>query len=149
MVFYIFPATLLCGIYYIREYLLQLFDVSFSWGRVGWLAAVDISKIDIEFNSVSIRFQYQDTFTGRRIEYCSWMQPSLYSSRDTGSPAWAIVMFLSPIKCLYSDITSRPLHSWPFIHKSTTSNLNTDSHIACRAHAAPMLFSCHAVPLRV
>jgi len=27
--------------------------------------------------------------------------------------------------------------------------LKTDSHIACRAHAAPMPFPCHAVPLRV
>jgi hypothetical protein len=27
--------------------------------------------------------------------------------------------------------------------------LKADSHIACRAHAAPMPFPCHAMPLRV
>ena len=27
--------------------------------------------------------------------------------------------------------------------------LKADSHIACCAHAAPMPFPCHAVPLRV
>ena len=27
--------------------------------------------------------------------------------------------------------------------------LKADSHIACRSHAAPMPFPCHAVPLRV
>ena len=27
--------------------------------------------------------------------------------------------------------------------------LKADSHITCRAHAAPMPFPCHAVPLRV
>ena len=29
------------------------------------------------------------------------------------------------------------------------SCIKADSHIACRAHAAPMPFPCHAVPLRV
>jgi len=29
------------------------------------------------------------------------------------------------------------------------SPLKADSHIACRVHAAPMPFPCHAVPLRV
>jgi hypothetical protein len=28
-------------------------------------------------------------------------------------------------------------------------HLKADSHIACRSHAAPMSFPCHAVPLRV
>ena len=28
-------------------------------------------------------------------------------------------------------------------------NVKADSNIACRAHAAPMTFPCHAVPLRV
>ena len=28
-------------------------------------------------------------------------------------------------------------------------HLKADSHIACRSHAAPMPFLCHAVPLRV
>ena len=27
--------------------------------------------------------------------------------------------------------------------------LKADSHIACHAHAAPITFPCHAVPLRV
>ena len=27
--------------------------------------------------------------------------------------------------------------------------LKADSHIACRSHAAPMPFPCHALPLRV
>jgi len=27
--------------------------------------------------------------------------------------------------------------------------VKTDSHIACRSHAAPLPFPCHAVPLRV
>ena len=29
------------------------------------------------------------------------------------------------------------------------STVKADSHIACRAHVAPMTFPCHAVPLRV
>ena len=95
--------------------------MSFSCGRVGWLATVDRSKIDVQSNSVAIRFQYQDTYTGRRIEYRSWIQPSLNPNRDTVNPAWAIVSFLNPIKCFYSDVTSRP-----FIHKSITSALNVD-----------------------
>jgi hypothetical protein len=31
----------------------------------------------------------------------------------------------------------------------SSGTLKTYSHIACRAHAAPMHFPCHAVPLRV
>ena len=36
-------------------------------------------------------------------------------------------------------------------HKRTLrkTNLKVKSHIACHAHAAPMPFSCHAVPLSV
>jgi hypothetical protein len=30
-----------------------------------------------------------------------------------------------------------------------TAMLKADSHLACRAHAEPMPFPCHAVPLRV
>jgi hypothetical protein len=52
------PSDLTCSIYCIREYLLQLFDVSFNWGRVVWLAAVDMSKIDIQFNSAAKCFKY-------------------------------------------------------------------------------------------
>jgi hypothetical protein len=85
--------------------------MSFNWGRVGWLAPVDMSKIDIQFNNVALRFKYPDKFTGKRIEYCSLMLPSLNSDRDTGNPAWAIVMFLSPLKYRYSYVTSRPLPS--------------------------------------
>jgi hypothetical protein len=37
----------------------------------------------------------------------------------------------------------------PSLNLSLLGRLKTDSHIACRAHAAPMPFPCHAVPLRV
>jgi hypothetical protein len=33
--------------------------------------------------------------------------------------------------------------------KRSGTHLKADSHITCRAHAAPMLFPCHAVPLMV
>jgi len=41
-----------------------------------------------------------------------------------------------------NSVTSVP----PASHDYT---LKADSHIACRAHAAPIPFSCHAVPLSV
>jgi len=34
-------------------------------------------------------------------------------------------------------------------HTHTRDRVKPDSHIACRAHAAPMPFPCHAVPLWV
>ena len=33
--------------------------------------------------------------------------------------------------------------------RMSTVSVKADSHIACRSHAAPMPFPCHAVPLRV
>ena len=41
----------------------------------------------------------------------------------------------------------RPVFDMGFMMESGT--LKADSHIACRAHAAPMPFPCHVVPLRV
>ena len=41
-------------------------------------------------------------------------------------------------------------YTQPLIQNTlTTPTLKADSHIACQAHAAPMLLPCHAVPLRV
>jgi len=38
----------------------------------------------------------------------------------------------------------------PYVYQIEISGtLKADSHIACRAHAAPMPFPCHAVQLRV
>ena len=35
------------------------------------------------------------------------------------------------------------------VRTTTNGILKADSHIACRSHAAPLPFPCHAVPLRV
>jgi hypothetical protein len=39
-------------------------------------------------------------------------------------------------------------HGWQ-IPLAEQTTLKVDSHKACRSHAAPMPFPCHAVPLRV
>ena len=43
----------------------------------------------------------------------------------------------------YPSWYNRPNNVWGEVR------LKADSHIACRSHAAPMPFPCHAVPLRV
>ena len=48
-------------------------------------------------------------------------------------------------------IISMKIRSWMFNSRRSCGprSLQADSHITCRAHAAHMPFSCHAVPLRV
>ena len=54
--------------------------------------------------------------------------------------------------CTYSELSNSLLikhivkSAFPTV---VTATIKVDSHIACRAHAAPMLFPCHAGPLRV
>jgi hypothetical protein len=43
----------------------------------------------------------------------------------------------------------RPTRAILWENVDTKKTFKADSHIACRAHAAPKLFPCHAVPLRV
>jgi hypothetical protein len=40
-------------------------------------------------------------------------------------------------------------YHFQFIKRGNHERLKANSHIACRAHTAPMPFPCHAVPLRV
>ena len=68
---------------------------------------------------------------------------SYYSChRQAASGSFISTCFLIPVAmfCL------TPLNS---VELQSCESLKADSHIACRAHAAPMPFPCHAVPLRI
>jgi len=78
----------------------------------------------------------------------SWHCIDIFPVREERTQNNLVVVFpefkilLVPVKASTHSGLSPPL-------KCLNGPLKADSHIACRAHVAPMPFPCHAVLLRV
>jgi hypothetical protein len=76
--------------------------------------------------------------------------------RKISSPPGFDPQTVQPVASRYTDYTTRPTYVRVTIRDckryptgGKLLRLKADSHIACRSHAAPMPFPCHAVLLRV
>jgi hypothetical protein len=66
------------------------------------------------------------------------------SHHGSAYSAFDLLVFTLVGTARHTSVRRHRLELW-----QDTVLFKADSHIACRSHAAPMSFPCHAVPLRV